>query len=462
MTHRNIQIGRQQRRERIERHAGASSALEFFNVLTSPELLELTEAHLPEHRERLYPPTVTLAMFISQTLNADGSCQRAVNAWAVSRAAEGLQPQSIRTGGYCRARARLPLSMVQALTRESGRALSARTHRAWRWRGRRVKLLDGTGISMPDTAENQARFPQSASQAPGVGFPLARLCAVIDLASGALLEAAVGPHRGVGHSELDLSRTLLGAFSAGDLLLADALYANYFLVAQLIAAGVDVLLEQHGSRRTDFRRGTRLGARDHVVHWPKPRSRPAWMSGAQYAAAPEHLTLREAQVGGRILVTTLLEANSVHKAELNTLYQRRWGIELDFGCLKTTLGMDVLRCRTPAMIEKELWTYLLAYNLIRLLMAQAAAHSGQAPRQLSFKHTVQLWSEWNSRALCRTARADVTLLLDLIAQVRVGHRPGRCEPRARKRRPKSFPWLKVPRHVARRRNPNHPTWLRVK
>jgi hypothetical protein len=352
--------------------------------------------------------------------------------------------------------------MVQALTRESARALSTRSLPAWRWRGRTVKLLDGTGLSMPDTPQNQARFPQPSSQAPGVGFPLARLCAVIDLASGALLEAAVGPHRGAGHSELDLSRTLLSAFSAGDLLLADALYANYFLVAQLIGAGVDVLLEQHGSRRTDFRRGSRLGARDHVVHWPKPRSRPAWMSREQYEAFPEHLTLREAQVGGRILVTTLLEAGSVHKAELNALYQRRWGIELDFGCLKTTLGMNVLRCLTPAMIEKELWVYLLAYNLIRLLMAQAAVHSGQVPRQLSFKHTVQLWSAWNSRTLCRDPDVDVGVLFDLIACVRVGHRPGRCEPRARKRRPKSFPWLKVPRHVARRRNPNHPTWLRVK
>src|SRR5688572_1723950 len=191
-------------RRRVRGRVEASSAMEFFNVLTSPEMLELTEGHLPEHRERLYPPTVTLAMFLRQALSADASCQQAVNTWAVSRAAEGLSPQSVRTGGYCRARARLPLSMVQALTRERARALSAHAPAAWRWRGRRVKLLDGTGFSMPDTAENQAR---------GVGFPLARLCAVIDLASGALLEAATGPHRGAGHSELDLSRRLLNGFA---------------------------------------------------------------------------------------------------------------------------------------------------------------------------------------------------------------------------------------------------------
>jgi len=183
--------------------------MDFFNVLTGTELLELTEAHLPEHRERLYPPTVTLSMFLRQALAADGSCQRAVDAWAASRAAEGLSAQSIRTGGYCRARQRLPLSMLQALTRESGRLLSEQALRGWRWRDRGVKLLDGTGISMPDTPSNQRAFPQPACQAVGVGFPQARLCTLICLASGAVLAAATGPSRGSGHSELDLSRTLL-------------------------------------------------------------------------------------------------------------------------------------------------------------------------------------------------------------------------------------------------------------
>ena len=462
MSHRNVEIARQQRRDRIGRQARASSAFGFFNVLTSPELLELTEAHLPEHRERLYPPTVTLSMFLRQVLAADRSCQQAVNAWAVSRAAEGLSGQSVRTGGYCRARARLPLSMVQALTHESARALRAQAPLAWCWRGRRVTLLDGTGVSMPDTLENQAQFPQPSSQAPGVGFPLARLCALIDLSSGALLAAASGAHQGPGHGELSLARPLLRSLSRGDLLLTDALYANYFLVAQLIEAGVDVVLQQHGSRHTDFRCGERLGVRDHRVHWMKPRHRPKWMTPEQYAAAPACLAMREAQVGGRILVTTLCDAGVVAKGALDELYRRRWNIELDLGCLKTTLGMNVLSCRTPAMIEKEIWVYLLAYNLIRLLMAEAADQSGQLPRQLSFKHTVQLWNAWNAQACVAKAAADVRRLFAMIAAVRVGCRSGRREPRARKRRPRSFPWLKVPRNVARRRNMAHPTWRRVK
>ena len=461
-TDRSEAFRRRQQQHRIRNRVRGSVAVDFFNVLTSPQLLELTDAALPEHRERLYPPTVTLSMFLRQALAADPSCQRAVNGWAASRAAEGLSAQSIRTGGYCRARQRLPLSMVQALTLESGRQLSERALEGWCWRGRPVKLLDGTGFSMPDTPENQRAYPQPSSQAAGVGFPLARLSCVICLASGAVLTAASGPHEGPGHSELDLSRTLLAALRPGEVLLADALYANFWLVADLLAAGVDFVLEQHGSRVTDFRRGERLAIRDHRLDWLKPRHKPAWMSRSQYRAYPEQIQVREAQVGGRVLVTSLLDASAVAKHELDALYRQRWHIELDLRAIKSTLGLDVLRCRTPAMVEKELWVYLLAYNLIRLLMAQAAAEHGASPRQLSFKHTVQLFSEFNLRELCHADAATLALLFRLIAQQRVGHRPGRCEPRAKKRRPKSYPWLKVPRHVARSRNPALPEWQRVK
>jgi len=444
------------RRDGVRRGVGGSSAVEFFNALTSSQMLEVTEAHLPEHRERLYPPTVTLAMFLGQVLAADGSCQQAVDGWAVSRALEGLSSQSLRTGGYCRACGRLPLSLVQTLPREGALALSQGAPAAWGWRGRRVKLLDGTGISMPDTADNWARFPQPSCQAVGVGFPLARMCALTCLGSGALLDAAVGPHRGSGHSELDLARSLLPALRAGDLLLADALYANYFLFAHLIEAGVDALFEQHGSRRTDFRCGQHLGVRDHLVHWRKPCSRPAWMSPEQYQAAPEQITVREAKVGGRILVTTMLDASSVDKRELDALYRRRWNIELDLACIKTTLGMDVLACRTAAMVEKELWVHLLAYNLIRLIMAQAGLQAGCAPRQLSFKHTVQTCNAWLPHVLSSGKPPDMGCLLAIIAAVKVGNRAGRSEPRVRKRRPKSFPCLKVPRSVARQRKSSSP------
>lgn len=181
-----------QRRSGIRRLAQSSEAVEFFNILTSPQLLERTEALLPEHRERLYPPTVTLSMFMRQTLEADGSCQKAVNGWAAQRAVDGLSACSTRTGAYCKARQRLPLEMLTALTRQTGQLLSRKALVPWQWRGRAVKLVDGTGRSMPDTTENQAVYPPSSTQAPGVGFPLARLVAVICLASVAALDVAIG------------------------------------------------------------------------------------------------------------------------------------------------------------------------------------------------------------------------------------------------------------------------------
>jgi hypothetical protein len=211
----------------------------------------------------------------------------------------------------------------------------------------------------------------------------------------------------------------------------------------LQATGVDVLFEQHGARITDFRRGEALGKRDHRVNWLKPKACPAWMSREQYQAFPETLTVRELRVGGRGLVTTLLEPSEASKAELAKLYERRWNIELDLRCIKTTLRMETLSCKSPAMIQKELWVYLLAYNLIRLLMAQAAHNAGIQPREVSFKHTVQMWTAWISQTSAALVSAQPTELFRLIGQLRVGNRPRRIEPRARKRRPKPFPWLKI-------------------
>ena len=437
-----------QRRKSIGSRARSTQAVEFFNVLTSPQLLQTSQTLLPEHRKRLYPPTVTLSMFMRQALQADGSCQKAVNGRAAQRAADGLSPCSVRTGGYCRARQRLPLEVVSALARQTGCLLSQKARASWLWRGRAVKLVDGTALSMPDTPQNQAVYPQPSSQASGVGFALARLVMVICLATGAALDAAIGPHRGKGTGELGLVRRLLAGFCPGDVMLADALYCNYFLIATLMAAGVDVLFEQNGARITDFRRGQSLGTRDHIVRWPKPAARPEWMTPEQYAHAPDEITLREVKVGHQVLLTTLLDHRRVSKDDLSQLYARRWNVELDLRNLKTTTGMDILSCQTPQMNEKQLWVHLLAYNVIRLLMARAARHAGVEPRSLSFKHTVQLWGQWTSRGM--SAHTDDVQLLTLIAQCKVGQRPGRIEPRMRKRRPKPFPWLKMQRAEARR------------
>jgi len=445
---RSVQVHQQRR---IRNRAINSDSYEFFNMLTSPELLDQVEVLLPDHRERLYPPTETLSMFLAQALSTDRSCQRAVNDAAIKRLAGGLTPCSTHTGAYCRARQRLPMEMVSTLVRQSGQLMAGMARDAWHWQGRPVRLVDGTTVSMPDTQANQASYPQSRSQKPGLGYPLCRMAGIVCLGSGVLLDAAIGRYRGKGADEQSLLRSMLDTLKSGDILLGDAFYATYFMLCELQQRGVDAVFEQYGARKrsTDFRCGERLGQRDHLIELSKPKLRPGWMTQADYDQAPDRLKVRELQTGGKILVTTLLCAKKVPKPALKLLYRSRWHVELDLRNIKATLGLGVLSCKTPAMAEKEIWVYLLAYNLIRMIMVQAAIHTQQLPRELSFKHSLQLWLAWSRQGTASNHDTDASVLLVLIAQQRVGKRPGRTEPRALKRRPKPFPLLNLPRQLAR-------------
>jgi len=438
------------RQRRVQKRVDNVDAYGFFNLLTGPQLLDEVEALLPEHRERLFPPTETLSMFLAQALSADGSCRQAVDDAAVKRLIAGLPRCSSNTAAYCKARARLPQTMISTLTLRAGQLVAGGVADAWLWRGRRVLLADGTTLTLADTEENQGAYPQPASQRAGLGFPKMRLVGLLCLASGALLDAAEGPCQGKGSDEQTLLRKLLGNLETGDVLLGDAYFPTYFLLCELVRLGVDGLFEQYGARKrsTDFSRGTRLGTKDHLIVWTKPK-RPDWMRAEDYAAVPDTLTVRELQVGGKTLVTTFLCAKDTPKGMLKALYWRRWHVELDVRNIKTTLGMETLRCRTPEMARKELWAYLLAYNLIRLLMAQAALLADQVPRQLSFKHTVQVWISWHQRGGGSYDGVVMHGLLLLIAEPRVGRRPGRIEPRQRKQRNNTFPLMTKPRSEAR-------------
>ena len=294
--------------QRVRTHAANSDSYALFNLLTGPDLLDEVEAQLPEHRERLFPPTETLSMFLAQALSADRSCQRAVNEAAIKRLSGGLAICSTHTGAYCRARQRLPIEMVSALVHHTGRWMAGKSPQAWHWRGRPVRLVDGTTVSMPDTPANQAAYPQSRSQKPGLGFPLCRLVGILCLSSGAVLNAAIGRYRGKGGDEQSLLRSILDTLQAGDILLGDAYYATYFLLCDLQHRSVDALFEQQSARQrsSDFRRGQRLGQRDHVIELHKPKVKPAWMTQAYYDEAPDTVKVRELHTGGKVLVTTLL------------------------------------------------------------------------------------------------------------------------------------------------------------
>jgi hypothetical protein len=351
--------------------------------------------------------------------------------------------------------------VLARLTRDTGRQPQDEAPPAWRWEGRTVKVVDGSTLSMPDTPENQAAYPQSPSQQPGLGFPIARLVVVFCLAVGTVLDAALGRYQGKGTSEVALFHTLHDHLEEGDILLADRYYGSYWELALLRRRGADLVTRLHQRRRADFRTGRRLGPEDHVVTWAKPR-RPDWMDEATYAALPERLEVREVRVRVRhagfrtrvfVAVTTLLDAEAFPRTDLAVRYRMRWLAELDLRALKQTLQMDVLRCQSPELVRKEVWAHLLAYNLVRGLMAQAARQAQVLPVQLSFTGAVQavnafaaVWQvvrPTDREEVCRRLRAAV-------AAHRVGERPNRHEPRARKRRPKEYPLLKHPRDKARK------------
>lgn len=422
-------------------------------VLPAPLLMQWVAEEAGHFRQRIYDPLQTLMLFIEQVLSADHSCQDAVARGVSSQVALGQAPSSLNTAAYCKARSRLALGLIERLGRETGGRLCAQQPQAWRWRGREVKLVDGTTVSMPDTVANQARFPQSRTQKRGLGFPLARLAAIVSLSCGAVLDWAIGPCEGKQTGETALLWQLAKRLCPGDVVIADRYYAGYFLIALLLQQGVDVLIRQHQRRHTDFRRGERLGRRDHVVMWPRLQ-RPEWMDLASYEAMPETLRMREVRVGGWTLVTTLTDAKEVGKRELFELYRLRWQIELDLRSIKTVMQMDVLRGKSAKMVEKEIAVHLLAYNLMRAVMAQAAYLGHLLPRQLSFKGALQLLNAFEENLRhCPRGRLGLrhTYLLAGIAQLRLPHRPGRVEPRAVKRRPKPASLLTELRSLLRAR-----------
>lgn len=437
--------------ERFRRQFGDQPTHALGAVLPAAELERLVVEEVGAYRKRIYPPLTTLALFIGQALSQDGACQDAVSRRLSDRTAHGETACSLNSGPYCKARQRLPLGLIRRLALQVGETLEHDSPVDWKWRGRSVKLMDGTTISMPDTESNQSMYPQSGVQQAGLGFPLAMLVAVISLSTGAVLEWALGPCRGKHTGEQALFRQLMPQLDSGDIVLADRYHCNYFTAALLMERGVDLVTRQHQRRITDFRRGRRLGRRDHLVDWMRPK-RPAWMDATTYEAMPEKLSMRETEIGGRVLVTTLADAKTVTTQDIDALYGRRWQVEVDLRSIKAEMGMDILRTQSAPMVDKEIAVYLLAYNLVCALMVRAAAGSGVEARALSFKGTIQLFLAFEQQLRFAGRFSIGTMMAHLlggISLLRLPVRPGRVEPHAIKRRPKSHQLLTVTRNVAR-------------
>jgi hypothetical protein len=435
--------------------------LPFLDLLCPRLVADLARQCNHHWRNRIYTPWITLSLFLSQVLADDQSCTEAVDRLQKYRADRGLDPVATQTGSYCEARNRLPEDLTWELVRQTGHTIHQKAEDSWLFHGRPVKIPDGSTVSLPDTPANQAAYPQQKAQAPGLGFPIARILVVFSLAVGTVLDAVLGPYQGKETGELALLRQILGQFQPGDIALADRLFGTYWAIAAWQRRGVDVVTRLHQRRKADFRRGRRLGGDDHVVTWTKPQEVPAWMSRDEYAAMPATLSLREIRLQVRdkskrirtvVLVTTLRDATVYPAAEIRALYRQRWHAELDLRSLKTVMRMEVLRGQSPEMVRKEVAVHLLAYNLIRGLMAEAARVRAVPPRQLSFKGAQQTIRSFEEVHLYdpRRIKADLPRLLYLIGRKRVGKRPDRYEPRAIKRRPKPHRLLQVPRVQARR------------
>ena len=445
----------------LRKVAALNSMSDFFATFGSlvPEALLQRRSEGTNSRQRRFTLHVTFWAFLAQTLAPQTSCRdivRKVQAWWLLRDPKA-SPGSASTCAYTKARQRLDPEAILPISRHLVERLERRVQQSQLWHGRRVRVVDGTTVSMPDTEANQIAYPQSSNQKPGCGFPLMRVVGLFSLASGALLDfskSSIHVHESM------LFGRLMDQLETGDIALADRGFCSFHSFWRMSAAGVDALMRLNGVRKVDFRKGVKLGPNDRLITWKKPAQRPKSCTQEDFDALPASMILRHVKLvvsarGHRsqtiMLVTTLLDPIAYPVEALGELYFQRWSVELHFREIKITLGMDVLRCQSPDMVDKEVMMHAISYNLVRALMQQAAIDHQVDLTRISFKGTADTLRHWSAslealRGRPRTQQALLDAMLELIARDLVPLRPGREEPRAKKRRPKNYHLLTKPRH----------------
>lgn len=438
-----------------------SLGLPFRDLLPESIITEALQAEKVKFRRRLFDPFVTLWVFLSQVLDSDKTCHNAVSRVAATLAFEKAEIPSVDTSAYCQARKRLPEKLLQRLFGTVAQNLEKQVTTEHLWCGRHVKVIDGSTVSMPDTPLNQKAYPQPSSQAEGCGFPLAKIGTLFSLATGAAVALVIDVFN---THDVKLARRLYQFLSPGDVILGDRAFCSYADVVFVQNHACDAVFRDHQSRQyTDKRqRRTALSSYDRIEIWHKPKSRPKGLSPEEFAGLPKTLTVRAikysiAAPGFRtkqvIVITTLLDDNLYPATEIMRLYGLRWEVELDLKHLKSSLGMDILRSKTPALVRKEIYAYLLAYNLLRTVMWSAGTTHGVNPLRLSLqgaRHHLNNFADKLTTAPTQKRQRLYCTLLKLIVHKPVPKRPKRHEPRVRKRRPKSYPLMTKPRSELRR------------
>jgi hypothetical protein len=411
-----------------------------------------------KYKRRLFDPIVTLWAFLSQVLDTDKSCHNAVSKIIAYLAGEGVELPSTDPSGYCQARARLPEKLLEKLFGKAAQSLSEKVATEHLWCGRNVLIIDGSTVSMPDTVENQKEYPQPSSQKPGCGFPIAKIGVIFSLMTGAAIALCIDV---MNTHDIKLARNLYSFLKPNDVLVGDRAFCAYADMFAIKKLDCDAVFRKHQSRTTTMRKGKIVGDCDKVVTWYKPKSCPKGLSKDEFDALPPSITVREIYYyilipGFRTdrvsLITTLLDKTTYSSLEVVRLYGQRWNVELDLRHLKSTLGMDVLRCKSPSMVRKEIYVYLLAYNLLRSLMWSAGTIYSTPPLRLSLQATRHHLMNFLPKLEAADFKNRLLLyrtLLKVIVHKPVTERPGRSEPRVTKRRPKAYPFMTKPRHKLR-------------
>jgi hypothetical protein len=442
----------------LRRRFSGNDGLPFSEVLTESNIQGVLDDHATAFRDRVFSPQVTIWGFLSQVLSEDQSCRDAVSRIVAHRATSGEEVCSPNTAAYCKARSRLSQEVLSALASRTAADLESSAKDEWKWCGRNVFIIDGSSVSMPDTAPNQEAYPQPPSQKPGVGFPLARIAVLLSLATGACHDLAIAPYRGKGTGETSLFRKMYPTLKRGDVVVGDALFDDYFIACELRQRGIDIVARAQYLRQS-AKMKERCGPHDEVLVWTRP-GRPRGMTTEQYKQYPSQLEMRQVSVDARDknnrvkqfkVITSILDMH-ISCDDVSGLFERRWDGEVDIRSIKDTMHMGILRCKTPEMVHKEIWTHLLAYNLLRSVMLIAANEHDLEPRDISFKGAKQTVTAFAPKLAAVTPQRRGALIAVMVANIahhRVRKRPGRWEPRAIKRRPHRHDRLTQPRSVAK-------------
>ncbi len=437
-----------------------SIGLPFAEILTESEIEQALEDEGVTYRKRLFCPIVTLWAWLSQVLDKDKSCKNALSRVISYLVAEGQAPPSTDNSGYCKARQRIKEAFLLYFMRLTGKHSHEHPEDEFLWCGRRVAVFDGSRLTMADTSKNQAKYPQPTSQAKGCGFPAARIVCGFSLSTGAVLDAVISS---LALGEVSLFRQLYVHLQTGDVALGDRIFGTFADICLLFARGVDSAFRMHGARKTDFRKGKRLARWDHIVEWVKPKQCPKGLKKKLFEQLPQRILLREVRFhipirGFRTesvtLVTTLLDPKEYTRLDLAELYGLRWHAEIDLKHLKTTMQMEHLPSKTPAMVRKDFYVHLLAYNLIRTVQLEASRQHSVDPLSLSFQATIQHLSSFTcllAHGTDEQREYEYTQLIYLVSTEKLPFRPNRVEPRAVKRRPKAYPRLTKPRRQLKRK-----------